>query len=99
LFDTVTTKNTCSEKYEGIPRDTDIIIEVVDNINGRSFYEIKTPKSQFNYYLNQGFGSASSNFGYENDGSGQDNPFRCYVVNDTLINKSYCPQFVQDRYR
>lgn len=64
FFDTVTAQNSCSEKYEGIPRDTDIIIEVLDN-NGRNFYEIHTPLHQFNYYLNQGFGSASSNFGYE----------------------------------
>ena len=98
LFDTVTVKDSCSEKYSGIPRDTDIVIEVVDSINGRSFYEVHTPKSQFNYYLDQSWGSATSNFGYENDGSGQKNPFRCYVVNDTLMNRGSCPQAIQDRY-
>lgn len=67
LFDTVTVENSCSPKYEGIPRDTDIIIEVVDSFNGRTFYEVHTPKSQFNYYINQGFNSATSNFGYNTD--------------------------------
>ena len=43
----ITFVNSCSDKIDGIPRDTDIIILV----DGQS-YSVHTPKSQINYYLN-----------------------------------------------
>ena len=48
------TKDTrsCSAPLSGIPRDADIVIELSRDGETKS-YEIHTPKTQFNYYLDQ----------------------------------------------
>ena len=46
---TTTYKNSCSEKIDGIPRDSDVIFTV----DGKD-YPVHTPKSQTNYSIDQG---------------------------------------------
>jgi len=49
----VTSSSMCSNSVSGIPRDTDIVIELHRESEIKS-YTVHTPKSQINYYLEQG---------------------------------------------
>ena len=73
-FGNVYTKSSCSEKVSGIPRDTNIVIEVTTNGIKESF-GVHTPKSQFNFHINAELaGEIKSKCYYSKQGRSCDNP-------------------------
>lgn len=70
-FGKLAVENSCSDKISGIPRNADIVIQLDYDDNSRdSQYDVKTPKTQKNYYVNELLVEKSRYPVYPDSGSG-----------------------------